>query len=102
MTELQTLECSVQGNTLLVPPASAEEVCARLAARTAQARDHGGPVRIAVRFTRAGIASATVSRKTGNQVEELPDLSIATSDRAMSMQTVNLLADEIARALEPR
>ncbi|MEG3145800.1 hypothetical protein U1839_14155 [Sphingomonas sp. RT2P30] len=101
MAGMPNFECSVQGTALLAPPAAADDVCARIAARTERARARGGPVRIAITFTRAGVATARVTRTTGGGIEELPDISIATSDRAMSLHTVDMLADEIARALAP-
>ena len=102
MTGLPNFECNVQGNMLLVPPVAAKDVCAQIAARTAHVRAHAGPVRIAVRFTRAGVASAQITRVVADRAERVPDVSIATSDTAMTMQTVEMLADEIAEMLAAR
>lgn len=100
MTEQPHLECFVQGSKLLTPSVAVEEICAHIAARIAKVQH--GPIRVAVRFTRAGVASAQVTRTIAGRPENLPDVSIATSDRAMSMQTVETLADEIAQMLASR
>ncbi|MDG2535386.1 hypothetical protein P6144_17125 [Sphingomonas sp. HITSZ_GF] len=96
--------CSAQGAKLLVPATAPEVACARLKAGLGKAgiRFDRGEIRVALRFEKPGIATASVTRTSGGKAVRLPDISVATSDRAMGPSTIDLLAREIAGRLTTR
>jgi hypothetical protein len=98
------LACSAQGAKLLVPATTPDAACARLKAELARAgtRPDRGQVAVVLRFEKPGIASARVTRTSGGRVTELPEISVAISDKAMGPSTIDLLAREIAARLAKR
>jgi len=96
--------CTAEGTKLLAPATTPEAACARLKAGLGKAgagRDRA-EIRVALRFGKPGIASARVTRIAGGRATTLPEISVATSDRAMGPSTIDLLAREIAGRLATR
>lgn len=96
--------CSAQGTKLLVPATPPEAACARMRTALARAgtRLEGERIEVALRFEKPGIATARVTRGSGARAVSLPEISVATSDRAMGPSTIDLLAREIAGRLARR
>lgn len=91
--------CTAAGTRLLVPAITPEAACARLKAGLGKAGVRGS-IRVQLRFEKPGIATARVTRTgRGGKAVQLPDISVATSDRAMGPSTIDLLAREIAARL---
>ncbi|NYT42881.1 hypothetical protein HZY97_19060 [Sphingomonas sp. R-74633] len=94
--------CAATGTKLLVPATTPDAACTRLRAGLARAGVRPDGVRVALRFEKPGIASARVIRVAGGRATELPEISVATSDKAMGPSTIDLLAREIAGRLAKR
>lgn len=96
--------CTATGTRLLVPAMAPEAACARLRQGLARAgtRLDRANIQVALRFEKPGIATARVTRGSGAGAVTLPDISVATSDRAMGPLTIDLLAREIAARLARR
>jgi len=106
--------CVSVGEKLIVPTASASKVCerfrdslaraARVTFRTDQKRfAPSGPaprIRVTLSFTKAGVASARVEWAQGVRLTAYPEISVAVSDRAIGLQTVDVLAQSVARAID--
>jgi len=106
--------CATSGETLIVPPASGTAVCerfrvslaraARLALRAdglpATPHDAGAWIRVTLKFTKAGVASARVERSNGGWVIVHPESNVAVSDRAIGLRAVDLLAQDAAHVID--
>ena len=107
-TLLLDYACTVKGEKLTQPVMSADVVCARFmgplskAARRPLRVVHGAPagadwIKIDVRFAKPGIAAATLSRARGGRIVTHPEIAVATSDRPLDTQSIDMLAREVAR-----
>ena len=106
--------CATVGEKLIVPPASPATVCERFRlalSRATQktlrvdtgrlaASDSVPWIRVTLRFTKAGVASARVEQSKSGRVVVHPDSNVAVSDRAIGLQSVDLLARGVARAID--
>jgi len=106
--------CASMGEKLIVPPASASSVCERFRvalsraarvtlradARRFAAGDAAPWIRVSLQFTKAGVASARVERAQHGRVIVYPASNVAVSDRAIGPQTIDLLARDVARAID--
>lgn len=96
--------CMAQGTKLIVPATGAEAACARVRSGLERAGALRGrdEIRVALRFEKPGIASAAVTRVRGGRAVQLPEISVAVSDRAIGPSTIDLLTREIAVRLGKR
>lgn len=96
--------CTATGTKLLAPATPPEAVCARLKGALTEAgtRFYRASLQVELRFQKPGIATARVTRTAAGRTTMLPEISIATSDRAMGPSTIDLLAREIAGRLATR
>ncbi len=96
--------CTAQGTRLLAPATSPEAACARLREGLAKAgvKPERARIEVALRFEKPGIATASVTRIERGRRTQLPDISVAVSDKAIAPSAIDLLAREIAARLARR
>ncbi len=107
------MHCTVSGEKLLVPAVAPSQVCERMRAALGKAtglalRLNSTPLspadqswmRVTLRFTRSGIASARLETASHGRVTMHPDVNIGVSDRAMDLGVVDNLARELAKRVD--
>lgn len=109
--------CHVEGAKLLNPAMSEAAVCARFKQEVDAALGHptrqvaalpertehaSAWVRAEVRFTRAGVASATLTEARHGGVRHYPEQSIAQSDRPLGPNIVDQLIREVVQNIRVR
>jgi hypothetical protein len=106
--------CSVTGEKLLEPPTTAPAICEAMQASLARAMgkalqsdakpiaadDRNGWMRVTIVFTKAGVASAKLEHADKDRVFVYPAANVAVSDRAPDIRVVEILATELARAID--
>jgi hypothetical protein len=106
--------CAVTGERHLEPPATAATICETMRASLGKAAgialrtdpnpiaddDRNGWMRVTLVFTKAGVASAKLERAEKNRVFVYPFVNVAVSDRGLDLQVVDILARELARAID--
>lgn len=93
--------CVVAGEKLLKPTMSANAICSKfaeglskgLAAKLLPTQSVAGKtwITLNVRFSKPGVATANLIYSKNGNVGRYPDISVATSDRAMDVKTVEIL-----------
>jgi hypothetical protein len=99
-------ECQVSGAKMLGKSMSSDEVCGKFSSiltkklgkqmQKVQKVSGSAWVTINVRFAKPGIASATLTYSKNGKVKYHPEVSVATSDRAIDGNTVDMLARAVA------
>ena len=102
--------CTVKGEKLIQPVMSADAVCARFIGPLSKAAGrplrvvHGAPagadwIKLDVRFAKPGIAAATLSHARRGRIVAYPEITVATSDRPLDTQSIDMLARGVVQAM---
>jgi hypothetical protein len=99
-------ECRVNGAQMLGKSISPNDICGKfsgvlskkLGKQMQKVEKASGTAWVAVnvRFAKSGIAAATLAYSKNGKVKYHPEISVATSDRAIDGNTVDMLAHAVA------
>jgi hypothetical protein len=104
--------CSVDSTKMLTPKMSSDEVCSLFKAKidealnqkTVVSNDVPGAlpanwIKVDVRFSMPGTATATVIQSTGGQETAHPEIAVDVMDKAMEPNDVGMLASAVGKYL---
>jgi hypothetical protein len=108
-TETEFL-CSVKGAELLSPAMTDASVCSMFKNRidqalanpartlkTVSAASSADWIKLAIRFSKPGTASAALVRKNGGRETVHPEIAVDVMDKPLGQRDVKKLADEVAK-----
>lgn len=108
------MACTVTGAKLMVPEMSPDAACARLRAAVGAAgsiaiqaiakapvanTDRSGWFSVDLYLTKPGVMTARIVDARSGRIVTHPDVSIAVMDRPLTVQTLDMMAREIANRL---
>lgn len=101
--------CSVEGSGLLKPVISDAAICAAFKQKVDEALPHPSEavdkssgsnwIKLDIRFSKPGIATAMISRDQGNGAKPLDPVAVSVMDKPLGQNEINMLAKEVAKQI---
>lgn len=101
--------CSVEGSGLLKPAISDASICAAFKQKIDEGLPHASKavdeasgsnwIKLDIRFSKPGIATAMISRDQGNGAEPLDPIAVSVMDKPLGQNEINMLAKEVAKQI---